>query len=77
MFTVLCDQQFPLARRRGVPGARSAACSALRNPFRHAGERYGEFLEPGLREWGIAVSVLMLGLRQGRQLGWLNDCLHG
>ena len=42
-----------------------------------AGERYREFLEPGLREWGVAVSVPMLGLSQGRQLAWLNDCLHG
>ena len=42
-----------------------------------AGERYREFLEPGLREWGVAVSVPMLGLSQGRQLAWLDDCLHG
>lgn len=42
-----------------------------------AGARYREFLEPGLREWGLAVSVPMLGLSQGRQLAWLNDCLHG
>ena len=42
-----------------------------------AGERYREFLEPGLREWGVAVSVPMLGLSQGRQLAWLDDCLRG
>ena len=42
-----------------------------------AGERYREFLEPGLREWGVAVAVPMLGLSQGRQLAWLDDCLHG
>ena len=42
-----------------------------------AGERYREFLEPGLREWGVAVTVPMLGLSQGRQLAWLDDCLHG
>ena len=42
-----------------------------------AGERYREHLEPGLREWGVAVAVPMLGLRQGEQLAWLNDCLHG
>ena len=42
-----------------------------------AGERYREVLEPGLREWGVAVAVPMLGLSQGRQLAWLDDCLHG
>ena len=42
-----------------------------------AGERYRELLEPGLREWGVAVAVPMLGLRQGEQLAWLNDCLRG
>ena len=42
-----------------------------------AGERYREFLEPGVRERGVAVSVPMLGLSQGRQLAWLDGCLHG
>ena len=42
-----------------------------------AGQRYREFLEPGLRDRGVAVSVPMLGLSQGRQLAWLDDCLDG
>ena len=42
-----------------------------------AGERYRELLDPGLRGWGVDVVVPMLGLRQGQQLAWLNDCLHG
>ncbi len=42
-----------------------------------AGQRYREFLEPGLRDRGVAVSVPMLGLSQGRQLAWLDGCLHG
>ena len=42
-----------------------------------AGARYREFLEPALRERGVAVSVPMSGLSQGRQLAWLNACLHG
>ena len=42
-----------------------------------AGQRYREFLEPGLGERGVAVSVPMLGLSQGRQLAWLDDCLNG
>ena len=42
-----------------------------------AGERYRELLEPGLRAYGVGVVVPMQGLRQGQQLAWLNDCLHG
>ena len=42
-----------------------------------AGERYRELLQPGLRAWGVDVVVPMLGLRQGQQLAWLNDHLHG
>ena len=42
-----------------------------------AGERYRELLEPRLRAWGVQVVVPMQGLRQGQQLAWLNDCLHG
>ena len=42
-----------------------------------AGVRYREFLEPALRERGVAVSVPMLGLSQGRQLAWLNGYLDG
>lgn len=42
-----------------------------------AGERYRKFLEPGVRERGVAVSAPMLGLSQGQQLAWLNGCLHG
>ena len=42
-----------------------------------AGQWYREFLEPELRERGLAVSVPMRGLSQGKQLAWLNTCLHG
>ncbi|MCY3819821.1 MAG: hypothetical protein OXH52_10740 [Gammaproteobacteria bacterium] len=42
-----------------------------------AGERYREFLEPGLRGWGVDVVVPMLGLGLGQQLAWLNERLHG
>ena len=42
-----------------------------------AGQRYREFLEPALRERGLAVCVPMSGLRQGQQLAWLDACLHG
>ena len=42
-----------------------------------AGQRYREFLEPELRERGLAVCVPMRGLRQGQQLAWLDACLHG
>ena len=41
-----------------------------------AGLRYRELLEPGLREWDVAISVPMSGLRQGEQLAWLDDCPH-
>ena len=42
-----------------------------------AGQRYREFLEPALRGRGLAVSVPMIGLSQGRQMQWLNARLHG
>ena len=42
-----------------------------------AGQRYREFLEPALRDKGLAVSVPMIGLSQGRQMQWLNARLHG
>ena len=42
-----------------------------------AGQRYREFLEPALRGRGLAVSVPMFGLSQGRQMQWLNARLHG
>ena len=42
-----------------------------------AGQRYREFLEPALRDRGLAVSVPMIGLSQGRQMQWLNARLHG
>ena len=42
-----------------------------------AGHPYREFLEPALRKRGLAVCVPMSGLRQGQQLAWLDDCLHG
>ena len=42
-----------------------------------AGQRYREFLEPALRNRGLAVSVPMIGLTQGRQMQWLDACLHG
>ncbi len=42
-----------------------------------AGQRYREFLEPELRERGLAVQVPMRGLGQGQQLAWLGACLHG
>ena len=42
-----------------------------------AGQRYRQFLEPELRERGLAVRVPMSGLRYGQQLAWLNACLHG
>ena len=42
-----------------------------------AGLRYREFLEPALRSRGLAVSVPMIGLSQGRQMQWLNARLHG
>ena len=42
-----------------------------------AGQRYREFLEPALRNRGLAVSVPMIGLSQGRQMQWLDARLHG
>ena len=42
-----------------------------------AGRRYRELLEPALRSRGLAVSVPMIGLSQGRQMRWLNAHLHG
>ena len=36
-----------------------------------AGQRYREFLEPALRDMGLAVSVPMRGLEIGEQLSWL------
>jgi len=42
-----------------------------------AGESYREFLDPALRSRGLAVSVPMARLSQGRQLEWLNANLHG
>ena len=42
-----------------------------------AGQRYREFVEPALRGRGLAVSVPMIGLSQGRQLQWLNAHFHG
>ena len=42
-----------------------------------AGQRYREFLEPALRTRGLAVSVPMIGLSQGRQMQWLDARLHG
>jgi hypothetical protein len=36
-----------------------------------AGQRYREFLEPALRDMGLAVSVPMRGLKIGEQLSWL------
>ena len=42
-----------------------------------AGQRYREFLEPKLRERGLAVCVPMSGLRFGPQLAWLKAFLHG
>ena len=41
-----------------------------------AGQRYREFLEPALRNRGLAVSVPMTGLSQGRQMQWLKARLH-
>lgn len=41
-----------------------------------AGEPYREFLEPDLREVGLAVSVPMKGLRIGEQLKWLKRKLE-
>ena len=41
-----------------------------------AGHRYREFLEPALRDRGLAVSVPMIGLSQGRQMQWLDARLH-
>ena len=37
-----------------------------------AGQRYREFLEPALRQRGLAVSVPMEGLKIGEQLSWLS-----
>ena len=42
-----------------------------------AGQRYREFLEPALRDRGLAVSVPMIALSQGRQMQWLDARLHG
>ena len=42
-----------------------------------AGQRYREFLEPALRNRGLAVRVPMIGLSQGRQMQWLDARLHG
>lgn len=42
-----------------------------------AGQRYREFLEPALRDQGLAVRVPMSGLGQGEQLAWLDECLRG
>ena len=42
-----------------------------------AGKQYREFLELALCNRGLAVSVPMIGLSQGRQMQWLNACLHG
>ena len=41
-----------------------------------AGRPYRQFLEPKLRERGLAVRVPMSGLRYGQQLARLNACLH-
>ena len=41
-----------------------------------AGRPYRQFLEPKLRERGLAVRVPMCGLRYGEQLAWLNACHH-
>ena len=41
-----------------------------------AGQRYREFLEPAMRDRGLAVSVPMIGLSQGRQLQWLDARVH-
>ena len=41
-----------------------------------AGQRYREFLEPTLRERGLAVDVPMRGLGFGEQLAWLGRHLR-
>ena len=42
-----------------------------------AGKPYRQYLAPALRQRGVDVAIPMLGLSQGRQLWWLNDCLRG